>query len=111
MLKRSEYITYLNDLIPAVFKILPLYEEEMNNEERYLDDYINSLIRYKILGLKDCFEEDDINKWYQETIVVLTSMRKIISEEEYSERNRLEIRKEMFKLTNMISKHIKELEG
>ena len=100
-LTEKEYRKYLVMLIPLVWKILPLYEEK--NE--HLVDYIDSICT-EIKGLKKIIGELPSSIWHDRTLAILEQLKEEVLLEQHRK-----IKKETFKITNMIDKQISELKG
>ena len=96
-ISHDDYKAYLNLLIKATFKILPLYEE--NNP--FLHEYIDSLI-FEINGAKKVLVEFD-----GALFVKLLSILSQLTEEIKVEDNHKFIRKTILTTTREISDYIK----
>lgn len=108
----QEYLEYLNRLIPSVWKLLPLYEKE--NE--FLADYIDSLLNFELYGASRSIGDLDKKLWYQKTVNTLEGIERNMREtpnfkNPKIEENHKRFKREVFKMTRMIAKQIKELEG
>ena len=97
----KEYVDYLTVLRNGVYKILPLYEE--NNE--YLETYINDSIN-KLIYLKEVVSELDDGFWYVDLCCELESLHDLISTIRHSE-----LRRKVLYMTNLITSEIKECES
>lgn len=100
-LNEHEYRQYLMTLIPLVWKILPLYEEK--NE--HLVDYIDSICT-EIKGLKKIIGNMPSKVWHDRSLAILEQLKEEVLIEQHKK-----IKKETFKITNMIDKQISELKG
>ncbi|WP_341323368.1 hypothetical protein NSQ62_07810 [Solibacillus sp. FSL H8-0523] len=100
-LSKYEYLQYLMTLIPLVWKILPLYEEK--NE--HLVDYIDSICT-EIKGLKKIIGNLPSQVWHDRTLAILEQLKEEVLIEQHKK-----IKKETFKITNMIDRQISELKG
>lgn len=105
----KEYREYLIDLIDTVFKILPLYEEE--NE--HLDEYMDSLLNFELYGVNEAIQNHPHRMWYMKTIATLEGVRKnleTMSDPDLADNHR-RIRREILKTTALIDKQIDQLRG
>lgn len=103
-LNKKEYEQYLTQLIDSIFQILPLFEEE----NPYLEEYIDSLLEFEIKGAV-ALQEVKKEKWYPIVITTLTSIHhKIKTKEEIKHK---QMRREIFKMTNLIDDFKKEVES
>lgn len=100
-LSEYEYRQYLMTLIPLVWKILPLYEEK--NE--HLVEYIDSICT-EIKGLKKIIGNLPSQVWHDRTLAILEQLKEEVLIEQHKK-----IKKETFKITNMIDRQISELKG
>lgn len=98
---QKEYVDYLSVLRSGIFKILPLYEE--NNE--YLEMYINDSIN-KLIYLKEIVSELDDGFWYVDLCCELESLHDLISTIRHSE-----LRRKVLYMTNLISSEITNCES
>lgn len=100
----KEYKKYLESLIDSVFKILPLYEDK--NE--FLEQYIQSVIDYDVLGGYELIQEYEYYEWYNSTITTLNGLKKALKSSK-GELSHSQVKSEVFKITNLISMHKKGL--
>lgn len=109
-LSERDYREYLINLIPSIFKLLPLYEKR--NE--YLLEFIDSLLRFELYGMSESIGDLPKNIWYGKTINTLESIEKHLKSEfadpEYAD-NHKRFRREIFKITALIDKQINQLKG
>lgn len=109
---KKEYLEYLHLLIPSVWKMLPLYEKE--NE--FLAEYIDSLLNFELYGSSMAIGEMNKKLWYHKTVCTLEGIElKLKENPEFNnpkiEENHKRFKREIFKITRMIAKQIKEIEG
>lgn len=97
----KEYREYLIVLIPLVWKILPLYEEK--NE--HLVDYIDSVCT-EVKGIKKIIGDLPSKIWHNRVLAILEQLKDEVLIDQHKK-----IRKETFRITNMIDKQIDELKG
>ena len=97
-----EYRLYLSNLIDSVFKILPLYEDE--NE--FLDEYVESLLQFNLSNARELTEDFEVS-WYIETVTTLTNLKENLKNN--SDLTHKKVKREVFKLTNLINKELEEL--
>lgn len=100
-LTEQEYREYLIVLIPQVYKILPLYEEK--NE--YLVDYIDSVCT-EIKGIKKIIGDLPSRVWHNRALAILEQLKEEVLLDQHKK-----IKKETFRVTNLIDKQIDELKG
>lgn len=94
-------VRYLDSAVDSIFKILPLYEE--NNET--LDDYVDSLI-LELRGFVSEYGSVGTIE-YISIISTLNGIRKIIDEKG----NQPKVRREVFKCIDVIKKIRNMIEG
>lgn len=99
MINKSTYREYLIELKNMVFKILPLFEEESNT----LDEYLESLCS-ELYGLKYVIVNLPHGEWYVRTLATIEQ----IKEDRVSNKK---VKKEVFKMLNLIDKQIDQLKG
>lgn len=97
-----EYKLYLSNLIDSVFKILPLYEDK--NE--FLDEYVESLLQFNLSNARELTEDFEVS-WYIETVTTLTNLKENLKNN--SDLTHKKVKREVFKLTNLIHKELTEL--
>lgn len=97
-----EYKLYLSNLIDSVFKILPLYEDK--NE--FLDEYVESLLQFNLSNARELTEDFEVS-WYIETVTTLTNLKENLKNN--SDLTHKKVKREVFKLTNLINKELEEL--
>lgn len=97
-----EYRLYLSNLIDSVFKILPLYEDK--NE--FLDEYVESLLQFNLSNARELTEDFEVS-WYIETVTTLTNLKENLKNN--SDLTHKKVKREVFKLTNLINKELEEL--
>lgn len=105
----KDYREYLIELIPSIFKILGLYEEE--NE--FLLDYIDSLLRFELYGASESIGELPKSKWYGKTTNKLEGIELHLrngSNPDDTEDHR-KIKREVLGITNLIDRQIDHLKG
>ncbi|MEK4025511.1 hypothetical protein [Sporosarcina sp. FSL W7-1283] len=109
-LTERDYREYLINLIPSIFKLLPLYEEK--NE--YLIDFIDSLLHFELYGATEAIGDLPKGVWYGKTITTLEGiekhLRQELSDPEYKD-NHKRFKREIFKITALIDKQIDQLRG
>ena len=108
-LLEKDYREYLIELIPSVFKILHLYEEE--NE--FLSEYISFLLEFELYGMSNAIGDLPKSVWYGKTVAALESiLLKLESDSDPSiPDNHRGIRKAILNTTNLIDKQINRLKG
>lgn len=128
-ISEKEYRDYLIDLKDTIFKVLPLYEER--NEP--LDEYIDSLVCFELLGAGRIIQEHPHRLWYVRTLSTLRGIEAFLVDTEYphpalveltEESTELEIalrielleyhrrvRREILKTIALIDKQIDQLKG
>ena len=99
---KKEYKLYLSNLIDSVFKILPLYEDE--NE--FLNEYVESLLQFNLSNARELTEDFEVS-WYIETVTTLTNLKENLKNN--SDLTHKKVKREVFKLTNLINKELEEL--
>ena len=97
----QEYREYLIVLIDLVYKILPLYEEK--NE--YLVDYIDSACT-EVKGIKKIIGDLPNMIWHHRVLAILEQLKEEVQLDQHHK-----IKKETFKMINLIDKQINELKG
>lgn len=97
----KEYREYLIELIDITWKILPLYEEK--NE--HLVDYIDSVCT-EVKGIKKIIGDLPSKVWHNRVLAILEQLKDEVLIDQHKK-----IKKETFKMTNMIDKQIDKLKG
>lgn len=109
-LSEKDYREYLIDLIPSVFKLLPLYEEK--NE--FLIECIDSLLNFELYGASEAIGDLPKNVWYAKTVTTLEGIEKHLKSEFNNPDigdNHKRFRREILKVTALIDKQIDQLKG
>lgn len=94
-----DYQEYLTDLKSAIFKILPLYEEDNEYLIDYIDDVIDEVIYVKVI-----ISELPHSVWYVKTLTNLTSLKVKITSD-----NHTAVKKKVLNTINMIQKESQQL--
>ena len=98
----KEYNEFLVRLKDSIFKILPLYEDE----NAHLTEYIDSLVNYELIGIKDLVHELPSDKWYLKTGATLVSLQEQVLTNNTTQ---AQVKREVFKMLHLIEKQLKEL--
>lgn len=110
-LSEKDYIEYLINLIPSIFKLLPLYEER----NKYLLDCIDSLLNFELYGASEAIGDLPKSLWYGKTVATLEGIEKLLREGQLTdpsvEGNHKRFKREIFKITALIDKQIDHLKG
>lgn len=109
-LSEKDYREYLINLIPSVYKLLPLYEEK--NE--YLIDFIDSLLNFELYGASAAIGDLPKSIWYSKTICTLEGIERHLLNESTNpdiKDNHRKFKREIFKITALIDKQIDQLKG
>jgi len=108
----EDYREYLiNRLIPSIFKLLPLYEEE----NKFLRERIDSLLNFELFGLSETIGDLPKTGWYGETVNTLRGIEKQLRDNvEFRnpkvKANKDRFRREIFKMTALIDRQVNELD-
>lgn len=100
MINEKDYLAYLRSLRGSIFKILPLYEEEVKT----LPEYIKALI-FEVHNVKEITTEYD-GAWLVETHAILNGL----FNECQIENNKEIVKNKVFTIVKNISKKIETLE-
>lgn len=98
----EEYVEFLVKLKDAIFKILPLYEDE----NVHLIEYLDSLVHYELVGIKGLLHELPSDKWYLKTVATLMSLQEQVSTNNTTQ---AQVKREVFKMLHLLEKQLKEL--
>jgi hypothetical protein len=103
MISNNERLVgYLDTLINSVFKVLPLYEE--NNEG--VDTYVESLI-FELYGLENVVNMESSSEY----ISLLSTLESIKKEVAKTNSEKKIIKREVFKSINIIKTMLNKIEG
>lgn len=100
MINENDYLSYMRSLRGSIFKILPLYEEEVKT----LPEYIKALI-FEVHNVKEITTEYD-GAWLVETHAILNGL---VNECQKEDSHDL-IRSKILGMVKNISKKIQTLE-
>lgn len=90
----TDYRDYLIDLKGAIFKILPLYEENNEFLLEYIDDVIDEVIYVKVI-----ISELPHSVWYVKTLTNLVSLKVKINSDNHNA-----VKKKVLNTINLIQK-------
>lgn len=102
LISEKDYREHLIQLKDQVFKVLPMYEEE--NET--IEDYIDSL-NVELMGLRRLIGDLPHEIWYVKSLATLEQLKV----ETAIEGKQKKVKKEIFKVLNTIDKQIDMLKG
>lgn len=94
----KDYYDYLKTLQKSIFKILPLYEEDND----YLNEYVNRTLD-KVIHVKEIIEPLPYGDWYVDVLCNL----KILEELSKSDNNHKKIKQVTFDSTKLLEVQIK----
>src|SRR5690606_12842099 len=110
-LSEKDYIEYLINLIPSIYKLLPLYEER----NQFLLDNIDSLLNFELYGASEAIGDLPKAVWYGKTVTTLEGIEKSLKEGRLTDPelkdNHRRFKREIFKITTLIDKQIDTLKG
>lgn len=101
MINDKSYRFYLENLKNMIFKILPLYEEESETFDEYLDSVI-----FELSNLKDVVSEHPHDIWYVRTCTKIKGIKDNTSR--FSDKKI--VKREVFNSLSLIDKQLKELD-
>lgn len=99
-IRKADYISYMHLLKGSVFKILPLYEEEVST----IGAHINSVI-FEIYNVREISSEYD-GAWLTQTHAILNGLL----DECNIKDNKAVVKNKVFGIIDTIEKQIKKIE-
>lgn len=101
-ISEKDYRNYLIQLKDRVWKVLPMYEEENETIEEYIDS-----VNFELFGLRGLIGELPHGIWYVKSLATLEQLK---VETALDDRQK-KVKKEVFKILNAIDKQIDMLKG